>query len=198
MVGGDMSVLEIKVGDSSLKSRKSQSLSTNYEDRKENGSKTVISMKNINLSPIKMQGNNINNTNIIENKNIEINSTNINKIPFIDIKNINISDKKNYNNFVNNNWHKKLSNGSILKPLPPAAPELFKLINNMYILSCKSNFFCSNSTYNGHKNNKIPNCFYNHLMIRNKDKNKNVLSCSIKKRIKAKLLTIILYQPVKS
>jgi len=158
-------------------------------------------MKNINLKSIKIQRNiinknYINSINMVENKNIEINSINMYKIPFNGIKNINITNNKNYNNnCVNNNKHKELSNDNILKPLPPTVPEL---LNNMYILSNKSKFFCSNSTYNSHKNNKIPNCFYNHLMIRNKNKNKKVFAYSIKKRIKAKLLTIILYQPVKS
>ena len=176
----------LKVGDYSLKSRKTQSLSTNYEDRKENGSKTDISMKNINLKSIKIQGNiinkNVNSINMVENKNIEINSVNMYKIPFNGIKNINITNNKNYNNnCVNNNKHKKLSNDYILKPLPPTVPELF---NNMYILLNKSKFFCSNSTYNSHKNNKIPNCFYNHLMIRKKIKTKKFLHVQLKKEFK--------------
>jgi hypothetical protein len=188
-----------KIGDCSLKSRKnqSQSLSTNCEDRKENEIKTVISMKNIILKPIKANKNNINfnvnNINILGNKNFENRGTNKNKISSNGIKNINIKDIKNCNYFVNNKSEKKIEKGNILRSLPPAVPELF---NNMYILSNKNKNY-GNSNNSSIKINKVPNCFYKHLMIKHNN-NRTYLCCSITERIKAKLLTIIFYQPVKT
>lgn len=185
-----------KIGECSLKSRKSQSqsLSTNCEDRKENETKTVISMKNI-LKPIKTNKNNINfnNINILGNKNFENHRANKNNISFNRIKNINIKDIKNCNYFVNNKREKKIEKGNILRSLPPTVPELF---NNMYILSNKSKN-CNNSNNSSITINKVPNCFYKHLMIIHNN-NRMYLSCSITERIKAKLLTIIFYQPVKT
>ena len=195
-----------KIGDCSLKSRKnqSQSLSTNCEDRKENEIKTVISMKNIILKPIKANKNNINfnvnNINILGNKNFENRETSKNKISSNGIKNINIKDIKNCNYFVNNKKEKKIEKGNILRSLPPAVPELF---NNMYILSNKNkNYGNSNNSKNSNnssiKINKVPNCFYKHLLIKHNNNNRTYLCCSITERIKAKLLTIIFYQPVKT
>lgn len=187
-----------KIGDCSLKSRKSQSksLSTNCEDKKENETKTVISMKNIILKPIKANKNNINfnanSINIVGNKNFENHRANKNKISSNGIKNINNKDKKNCNYYLNNKREKKIEKGNILSSLPPTVPELF---NNMYILSNK-NKSCSNSN-NSINISKVPNCFYKHLMIKHNN-NRMYLSCSITKRIKAKLLTIIFYQPVKT
>lgn len=177
--------------DLSLKSRKSQSLSTNYEDKKENETKTVISIKNDiptlnNINKVITIGN----ENKKENDKININCND--KIPFKDIKNIINRNNMNCNYFINN---KKLEKVKILKSSPPTLPELF---NNMYILSNDSKNYCGNSNYSGFRINKIPNNFYNHLMLKKNCANKFYFSCSITKRIKSKLLTIIFYQPVKN
>ena len=144
--------------DLSLKSRKSQSLSTNYEDKKENETKTVISIKNDiptlnNINKVITIGN----ENKKENDKININCND--KIPFKDIKNIIKRNNMNCNYFIN----KKLEKVKILKSSPPTLPELF---NNMYILSNDSKNYCGNSNYSGFRINKIPNNFYNHLMLK--------------------------------
>ena len=171
----------------SFKSRRSQSLSTNYEDRKDIETKDIIPLnKNVNYkSSIKsfLNNNNIKERNI--NENIE---KNVNKVKQLDDK-ISFKDVKIKNNCI------KVLYKETLNKYPPIIPELF----NLYILSNNKINNCDNKKYYAKLNyNKIPNSFYNHLMIKNKKNNNIYFSYSITKRIKAKSLTIIFYTPVKN
>lgn len=89
------------------------------------------------------------------------------------------------------------SNDPILKPYPSNAPNLY---NNMYSLSEDNIIYFSNRNYYRKINKfKIPNAFYNHLMIKKSEKksgrNNCYISTSITKRTKGKLLTYIYYYP---
>lgn len=188
----------------SMKSRKSQSLSTNYDDKKDNETNEIISLKKveIKLNDNKKSNLNINRIKNFENK-IENEKKNNENIILYDKISLDNNKKINYkNNNPNiyskeNNKKQKLESIGKLNSFPPIIPDLF---NNMYILS--NNRFCNffNSKFDIKLNtNIIPNNFYNHLMIKyNCSKNKIYFSYSIKNRIKSKLLTIIFYQPVKS
>lgn len=179
----------------SLKSRKSQSLSTNYEEKKDEV-KQNLSKKNI-FTKVKDFLNNSNNEEkIFHNKEEKKENNYINNV-FIYKEKIIKNQKENYVNFQSENKdkdNKVMINYYKYKKYPITMPELF---NCMYILSSTINIFCNRNCYDKLNYYKIPNIFYNHLMIKNNIKNKNYCSCSITKRTKNKLLTIIFYHPIK-
>ena len=84
-----------------------------------------------------------------------------------------------------------------LKPFPPKIPQLFHS-KYEYELSCDQNYNFKISKY--YCKPKIPNVFYNHIFIKNKNiANKNsLLSISITSRNKGKTLTILYYRPNKN
>lgn len=149
---------------------------------------------------------------------------NINKnIPENEIKlkasknnvNLNISNSKNKNkinskNITQNNSNKlfkeetnKSNNLLIqkecLKSFPPKKPILF---NNKYILLENNN---KNNSVNKSciylDRSKIPNIFYNHIMIKDnrakEQKCSKYMTISTTNRIKGKLLTILYFRPIK-
>jgi len=124
------------------------------------------------------------------------NPKNNNKIIFkLNKEKKNIFDNnKNISLNQNNNYAQKYkSNYSILKAYPPNKPSLY---NKIYTLSEKDITYFSNRIYFGKINKfKIPNGFYNHLMIKKRENNNFYITSSITKRTKGKLLTYIYYYP---
>lgn len=191
-----------EVSNYSFKSRKSRSISTNYEDRKDNETKDIISLKNIlnHKSFIKdlFNSNNIKERNIMENagKNINIIKKFDDKISYNINQKVSFKENEKYDIKIKKSFKKLINRGKLNKS-PPTIPELF----NLYFLTNNksNNNYYNKKNYKNYKNNKIPNNFYNHLMIKNKKKNNIYFSSySITKRIKSKLLTIIFYTPVKN
>ena len=172
-----------------LKIRKSQSLSTNYEDKKDtddNEDNENSSTKKINLE------NNNNKTKIVNKiKNL---------INVLEKSNNNISKNKYFHKFLEytNEKSKIFKISKQLKAYPPIMPNLFNNLFILYSRSISSNLFGKNC-YKSIKSNKIPNNFYNHLMININKNNNSYFNCSITKRInKNKKILIIYYRPVKN
>lgn len=236
----------------SLKSR-SQSLSTNYEDRgKNNEIKALISMKSLSLSKesnnpneifsdkvkillnhfdkekkneannfkfqifgdkkkmncdfnkIKSSGNNYSKT-IIKYKNkFKYNSKELIISKSKSSSNINYinrqtcpREKKVCKKFQKS--EKKCNRIKIkkleidLKPTPPRIPELYN--NNFILYENDSKYLCNSNYYKKINKSRIPNIFYNHLIVKTKKYNGKIFSCSITKRNKGKILNIIYYKP---
>lgn len=174
--------------------------------------------KNIIFSKIKTNINNVNNNvlifeNILKLKkdinNLNINPKNINNINFELNKN-KISHKIENNNdnkiFKEDEpiVKKSLSNNiklekKILKPFPPKMPNLF--YGEYKISGEGQNNHINNDCYIKLNGAKIPNIFYNHLMIKNNNisnKNSKFISISTTNRVKGKLLTILYFCPKKN
>ena len=82
-----------------------------------------------------------------------------------------------------------------MRAFPPKLPKLY---NSEYKLNNKKSFSKANETLGLLNKDKIPNVFYNHLMINKKNGLFNKHRCNrilIKKRIKKKLINIIYYSP---
>ena len=205
----------------SLKSKKTQSLSKNNNDKKEKENKEISTTKNsiINEKKINKNNDNINcfelpqiecqiktvedkislikrtkanglcniNSNI---ENLDINNFNINR----EIKNIDNRNNLNENHCINKKDCKNSEIYQKLKRYPPYKPELF---NGKYILKDEYKKYFINICYMNLNRYKIPHFFYNHMMIKSHLKKRTYLSCSITKRTKEKLITIIYYQPIK-
>ena len=206
----------------SLKSKKTQSLSTNYDDKKDKENKEISITKNSILNENKNTKNNgnincfelpqvecqiktigdrislIKNTKANDLYNINSNIENLdinNNFNIIrEINNIDNKNSLNKNNCINKKEGKNSEIYLKLKRYPPYKPELF---NDKYtfIEEYKKNFI--NICYMNLNRYKIPHFFYNHMMVKNDLKKKSYLSCSITKRTKEKLITIIYYQPIK-
>ena len=215
----------MKIKNNSLKSKKTQSLSTNCDDKKENDIKDIIL---INGTPTKCKNENNNEYNMIINSNENKNNNNqikingnliiINEEIKININPINLFNisKENVNNNLNDdkkknivkdevnkkidsnkikNFCKKSENFEILNEHPPHTSELF---NNMYILTENNKYYyTSRYCYDRLNRSKIEHFFFNHIMIKNHIKNSSYFSLCINKRTKNKLITIIYYKPMK-
>lgn len=175
-----------------------------------------INSKNINIIPNKFENENISktsrdklkfNNNIIENgiklkndnNNVNLNISNLKNVNNINIKNI---AQKNNNKLFKDDINKSnnlLLKREYLKSFPPKKPTLF---NNEYILPENNN---KNNSVNKSciylDRSKIPNIFYNHLMIKNNEikrkNNSKYMAISTTNRIKGKLLTILYCRPLK-
>ena len=157
----------------------------------------------------KNKTNNYNNIKILENEDKLKNDINSN-IP----NSKNVNEKKNNVNLQktekktgaekifkkdNNKLNNILIDRQYLKSFPPKKPSLF---NNDYILIENNN---KNNTVNKSciymDRSKIPNIFYNHLMLKNyeikKKQNSKYMTISSTNRIKGKLVTILYIRPIK-
>jgi hypothetical protein len=163
----------------------------------------IISQKSKNKT------NNYNNIKILENgdklKN-DINSNFTNSKNINEMKN-NVNLEKTEQQKKTNKIFKKENNKSnnilidrqYLKSFPPKKPSLF---NNEYIFLENNN---KNNTVNKSciymDRSKIPNIFYNHLMLQNdeiqKKQNSKYMTISTTNRIKGKLVTILYIRPIK-
>ena len=163
----------------------------------------IISQKSKNKT------NNYNNIKILENGDKLKNDINSN---FTNSKNINemknnvnlekTEQKKKTNKIFkkeNNKSNNILIDRQYLKSFPPKKPSLF---NNEYIFLENNN---KNNTVNKSciymDRSKIPNIFYNHLMLQNdeiqKKQNSKYMTISTTNRIKGKLVTILYIRPIK-
>lgn len=163
----------------------------------------IISQKSKNKT------NNYNNIKILENGDKLENDINSN---FTNSKNINemknnVNLEKTEQQKKTNKIFKKENNKSnnilidrqYLKSFPPKKPSLF---NNEYIFLENNN---KNNTVNKSciymDRSKIPNIFYNHLMLQNdeiqKKQNSKYMTISTTNRIKGKLVTILYIRPIK-
>lgn len=114
--------------------------------------------------------------------------------------NISLNDFiKEEKNLKNNKSNKKKeiydcqASQNYFKSKPPKLPDLYSseydLSNNEKTFSCENNSY--GTFFPG---SKISHNFINHLIINSKE-NKNYLKCSLTKRTKGKLLTVICYSP---
>ena len=130
---------------------------------------------------------------IFQNKTNNVNSnkntSNLNK----SAKN-NFDKNTNLNSNQNNNYIQKYkSNHPILKAYPPNKPNLY---NNIYAFSENDiTYFSKRNCFAKINKFKIPNTFYNHFMIKNRENNNFYITSSLTKRTKGKLLTYIYYYP---
>lgn len=85
---------------------------------------------------------------------------------------------------------------SIMKPIPPKCPLLY---NHHYNFSNLKNYSFTNESFGEMQKEKVPNIYYNHLMINKFEKTLNYISTSMTTRNsknKGKLLTMIFYSPL--
>lgn len=135
-----------------------------------------------------------NNTKCVNNYNLESNQMSNKNDKYINNKIFKEDNNDKSENNKNNISQKK---NVTLKPFPPKIPQLFHS-KYEYELSCDQNYNFKISKY--YCKPKIPNVFYNHIFIKNKNiANKNsLLSISITSRNKGKTLTILYYRPNKN
>lgn len=135
-----------------------------------------------------------NNTKCVNNYNLESNQMSNKNDKYINNKIFKEDNNDKSENNKNNISQKK---NVTLKPFPPKIPQLFHS-KYEYELSCDQNYNFKISKYCCKP--KIPNVFYNHIFIKNKNiANKNsLLSISITSRNKGKTLTILYYRPNKN
>ena len=135
-----------------------------------------------------------NNTKCVNNYNLESNKMSNKNDKYINNKIFKEDNNDKSENNKNNISQKK---NVTLKPFPPKIPQLFHS-KYEYELSCDQNYNFKISKYCCKP--KIPNVFYNHIFIKNKNiANKNsLLSISITSRNKGKTLTILYYRPNKN
>ena len=135
-----------------------------------------------------------NNTKCVNNYNLESNQMSNKNDKYINNK---IFKEDNNDKSENNNNNISQKKNVTLKPFPPKIPQLFHS-KYEYELSCDQNYNFKISKY--YCKPKIPNVFYNHIFIKNKNiANKNsLLSISITSRNKGKTLTILYYRPNKN
>ena len=108
--------------------------------------------------------------NLIKIKNINNFYIEKNKYLLLEKKNEEIEEKKN----------KDILKKKLFKSFPPKVSSLFEKVYKF-------------------KNDKIPNIFYNHLMLSNKiikNKKSTFICCSATRRIKGKSLTFLYYHPI--
>lgn len=100
---------------------------------------------------------------------------------------------KNSNVIVNNkDGYSQTYTRNDFKDKPPKVSQLF---NHYYEYEIKNTFSNANETLGEIKENeKVPNCFYNHIMINN-NRNTKHIEASLNKRNCGKLLSIIYYSP---
>ena len=135
-----------------------------------------------------------NNTKCVNNYYLESNQMSNKNDKYINNK---IFKEDNNDKSENNNNNISQKKNVTLKPFPPKIPQLFHS-KYEYELSCDQNYNFKISKY--YCKPKIPNVFYNHIFIKNKNiANKNsLLSISITSRNKGKTLTILYYRPNKN
>ena len=135
-----------------------------------------------------------NNTKCVNNYNLESNQMSNKNDKYINNKIFKEDNNDKSENNKNNISQKK---NVTLKPFPPKIPQLFHS-KYEYELSCDQNYNFKISKY--YCKPKIPNVFYNHIFIKNKNiVNKNsLLSISTTSRNKGKTLTILYYRPNKN
>ena len=135
-----------------------------------------------------------NNTKCVNNYNLESNKMSNKNDKYINNKIFKEDNNDKSENNKNNISQKK---NVTLKPFPPKIPQLFHS-KYEYELSCDQNYNFKISKYCCKP--KIPNVFYNHIFIKNKNiVNKNsLLSISTTSRNKGKTLTILYYRPNKN
>jgi hypothetical protein len=177
-----------------LKSRRSLSLSTGTDDKKDDETKEVLSMKNLNLFcninaewnivlkvESKNVGNNCNGINLLKN-NIRLdkdfnnsvltqkNINNINNYILHDIKNKNFSHNNNklevYNSYIIYDKIKDIEKKSKEKDLLKGLPpKIPSLLDHIFSLSGKDeNKFIHNDCFIKLNKSTFPNNFYNHYM----------------------------------
>lgn len=134
---------------------------------------------------------------------INLNKKNSKKVNNLDFEFIN-RKKEIKNNDENIKIFKEdnenIKNNQTLKSFPP---KIINLFHHKYNLSQndENNNFINNDCYIKINMPKVPNVFYNHLMINNKKiskVNSNYFSISTTNRIKGKLLNILYVCPIKN
>ena len=124
----------------------------------------------------------------------------VNKIELMikNIKNTNkelFDNKKEDNNILTKNVDNKLKIKNYLNKYPPKINHHF---DQKFRLENKNTFSHLNESLGSIKNEKIPNIFLNHLLLKiiNKNNEENYISVSLNKRKKSKNTLLIYYSPI--
>ena len=124
----------------------------------------------------------------------------VNKIELMikNIKNTNkelFDNKKEDNNILTKNVDNKLKIKNYLNKYPPKINHHF---DQKFRLENKNTFSHLNESLGSIKNEKIPNIFLNHLLLKiiNKNNEENYISVSLSKRKKSKNTLLIYYSPI--
>ena len=124
----------------------------------------------------------------------------VNKIELMikNIKNTNkelFDNKKEDNNILTKNVDNKLKIKNYLNKYPPKINHHF---DQKFRLENKNTFSHLNESLGSVKNEKIPNIFLNHLLLKiiNKNNEENYISVSLSKRKKSKNTLLIYYSPI--
>ena len=124
----------------------------------------------------------------------------VNKIELMikNIKNTNkelFDNKKEDNNILTKNDDNKLKIKNYLNKYPPKINHHF---DQKFRLENKNTFSHLNESLGSIKNEKIPNIFLNHLLLKiiNKNNEENYISVSLSKRKKSKNTLLIYYSPI--
>ena len=124
----------------------------------------------------------------------------VNKIELMikNIKNTNkelFDNKKEDNNILTKNVDNKLKIKNYLNKYPPKINHHF---DQKFRLENKNTFSHLNESLGSIKNEKIPNIFLNHLLLKiiNKNNEEKYISVSLSKRKKSKNTLLIYYSPI--
>ena len=141
---------------------------------------------------VNINNNNSKNNDNINSRNVRSNClTKLDKVKKFDNEN---TIKKNKNNSKPHNNNCDLE---LMKKTPPKMPDIF---SHIYDFNNDNTLFKDNETYGTIDRGKVPNIFYNHLLIYNNKSSytsrfKKKRKISLTQRNKKKLLTIIYYSP---